>query len=103
MTLHKKKFINEVKSRIKNIFYSSKEGYRVLIVEKHRVEGFMQSGVFLGLISNDELYDVMQEVHMSVFDMSIEERQKINEIKWNDDQIDYGGYEIPSFLRGDKK
>jgi len=103
MTLHKEKFINEVKSRIKKIFDSSKEGYRVLSVEKHRVEGFMQAGVFLGIISNNELYDVMQEVHMSVFDMSIEERQKINEIKWNDDQIDYGGYEIPSFLREDKK
>ena len=103
MMLHKGKFINEVKHRLKTIFNSSKEGYRVLSVEKHRVEGFMQAGVFLDLISNEELYDVMQEVHMSVFDMSIEERQKINEIKWNDEQIDYGGYEIPSFLRGDKK
>ena len=103
MTLHKGKFINEVKHRIKTIFNSSKGGYRVLDVEKNRVEGFMQAGVFLGIISNGELYDLMQEVHMSVFDMSIEDRQKINEIKWNDDQIDYGGYEIPSFLRGGKK
>ena len=103
MTLHKDKFINEVKHRLKIIFNSSKEGYRVLSVEKNRVEGFMQAGVFLGLISNEELSDVMQDVHMSVFEMSIEARQNINEIKWNDDQIDYGGYEIPSFLRGGKK
>ncbi len=103
MTLHKNKFINEVKHRLKTIFNSSKEGYRVLSVEKHRAEGFMQAGVFLGLASNEELYDVMQNVHMSVFDMSIEERQKINEIKWDDDQIDYGGYEVPSFLRGKRK
>ena len=103
MTLHKDKFINEVKHCLKTIFNSSKEGYRVLNVEKHRVEGFMQAGVFLEIVTNDELHDVMQNVHMSVFEMSIEARQKINEIKWNDDQIDYGGYEIPSFLRGGKK
>jgi len=103
MTLHKDKFINEVKHRLKTIFNSSKEGYRVLSIEKHRVEGFMQAGIFLGLVTNDELYDVMQEVHMSVFEMSIEARQKLNEIKWNDDQIDYGGYDIPSFIRNEKQ
>ena len=64
MTLHKDKFINEVKHRLKTIFNSSKEGYRVMSVEKHRVEGFMQESVFLGLISNDELYYVMQIINV---------------------------------------
>ena len=101
--IHKDKFIKEVKRRIKIIFNSSNEGFRISNIEKNRLEGFMQAGVFLKFTSNEELYDVMQEVHISVFEMSIEERKKINEIKWNDDQIDYGGYEIPSFLRGEEK
>lgn len=101
MQINKDKFINEVKRRLKDIFNSSNEGYRISGIEKHRVEGFMQAGVFLGLTSNKELYSIMQEVHLSIFNMSIEEKKKIDEIKWNDDQIDYAGYEIPSFLRRD--
>lgn len=103
MKLNKEIFIKEVMSRLNNIFNSSKEGYRISPVEKHRTEGFMQAGVFLGIASNEELYSVMQQVHLSVFEMTIEDKKKMDEIKWNDDQIDYGGYEIPSFLRGDKK
>ena len=102
MHINKDKFINEVKSRLKVIFNSSKEGYDASSIKKHRLEGFMQAAVFLDITSNEELYDVMQEVHMSVFDMSIEQRKKQNEIKWKEDQIDYAGYDIPSFLRGDE-
>lgn len=101
MQLNKEKFVEEVKCRLQNIFNSSKEGYRISSVEKNRVEGFMQAGVFLGITSNEELYSIMEQVHLSIFDMSIQDKKKIDEIKWNDDQIDYAGYEIPSFLRGE--
>ena len=66
MIIHKDKFINEVKRRIKIIFNASKEGCRVSSMEKHRVEGFMQAGVFLGIVSNEELYGVMQKEHISI-------------------------------------
>ena len=98
--MNKNKFITEIESRLTNIFTASRDGFKVSLSEKHRNEGFLQAAVFMEFISNEELYEKMNTIHISVFDVSIEEKRKADELKWKEGSIDYSTYDIPVFIRG---
>lgn len=59
----------------------------------------MQAGVFLGIATNKELSELMEDVHQSVFGESIAERRQRRSEKYHADDIDYDQYEPPTFLR----
>lgn len=98
--MNKNEFIIEIESRLKKIFTASRDGFKVSLSEKHRNEGFLQAGVFMGFISNEELYEKINTIHISVFGVSIEEKRKTDELKWKEGSIDYSAYDIPVFIRG---
>lgn len=97
--MNKNKFILEIESRLKKIFTESRDGFKVSLSEKHRNEGFLQAGVFMSFISNEELYEKMNTIHIDVFGVSIEEKRKADELKWKEGAIDYSTYDIPVFIR----
>jgi len=43
--------------------------------QKYRVEGFIQAGKVLGLLSNDDAIELMEKAHFQVFGESIETRK----------------------------
>lgn len=43
--------------------------------QKHRTEGYIQAGKVMGLISNDEVKNIMDKAHFDVFGESIESRK----------------------------
>jgi len=45
--MNKEKFLSEVTNRLSRQFHASKEGYRIADSERHRLEGFIQAGIFL--------------------------------------------------------
>lgn len=59
----------------------------------------MQAGVFLGIATNTELNELMEEIHQSVFGESIAERRQSRTGKYQEDAVDYDQYEPPTFLR----
>jgi hypothetical protein len=69
------------------------------MVDRHRLEGFMQGAVFMGLASNAELSAIMNEAHYAVFGVSIEERKKEGASLWQQDAIDYSRFEQPAYER----
>ena len=93
------KFINEVESRLTAIFKASKDGYKTPDIERHRLAGFIQAGVFLGLTSNAEMQVLMERVHQSVLGMSIKERRESKSFSWIGEDIDYAQYESPAYGR----
>jgi len=97
--MNKEDFLNEVERRLSKMFYASKEGYKNSTVDKHRLEGFMQAGVFLGLVSNKELSVLMDAIHHSVFGISIKERRDSKSDSWKNDTIDYSVYDQPTYER----
>ena len=97
--MNKNKFILEIELRLKKIFMASRDGFKVSLSEKHRNEGFLQAGVFMGFISNEELYEKMNNIHVDVFGISIEEKIKEDKLKWKEGGVDYSLYDIPVFIR----
>ncbi len=78
---------------------TSKEGYKISPVERHRLEGFMNAGVFMKLVTNTELSNFMDEIHINIFGKSIQQRKTELPNSWQEDGIDYSQYESPAFGR----
>ncbi len=99
--MNKDKYINEVEKRLSQLFLASKEGYKASPVERHRLEGFMRAGVFMGIVSNDEMSGLMNSCHQAIFGKSIEQRKAELSSHWQEEFIDYSQYEQPTYERKD--
>ena len=92
-------YINEVEKRLNQLFSASKDGYKASPVERHRLEGFMRAGVFMCVVSSDDMAQLMHSCHFSVFGKTIEQRKSELSTKWQDEAIDYSHYEQPAYER----
>jgi hypothetical protein len=97
--MNKQKFLSEVQDKLIKIFNASKEGYKVPEVQRCRLEGFIHAGVFMKLVSNAEIQELINETHLSIFNMTIEERKLSKGATWSDESIDYSQYDMPTFER----
>ncbi len=100
--MNREHYLSEVEKRLNQIFIASKEGYKAPPAERHRLEGFMAAGVFMGLASNAELAKVMNEIHVRLFGKTIEQRKKELPGSWKEEGIDYSFYDQPTFVRKDE-
>lgn len=71
----KEKFLNELRAQLRDAFQAAKAGRPVSAADKHRCEGFMQAGEFLGLVTDEELASLINSVHISVYGQSILEKR----------------------------
>jgi hypothetical protein len=98
--MNKDGYLKEVESRLLRMFKGAKEGHKAHAIERHRLEGFMQAGVFLDLTSNDELSSIMEQKHVEVFGMSISERESEMQEGWKGvKKMDYSYFDKPTFER----
>jgi len=94
-------YLSEVEKRLKRIFIAAREGYKVSPVERHRLEGFMSAGVFMGHVTNAELAELMDKVHVNIFGKTIGQRKAELPGSWQEEVIDYSQYDQPTFERKD--
>lgn len=97
--MQKKAYINEIETRLRRLFSASRDGYQVADMERHRLEGFIQAGVFMHITTNDEMSKLMESIHVSVFGRSIAGRKSERMIIWPETVIDYSQYEQPAYER----
>lgn len=71
----KDKFLNALQKQLSEAFTAVKAGQRISIEDKYRCEGFMQAGVELGLVTDDEVSQLINSVHVSIYGESIAERR----------------------------
>lgn len=95
----KEKYLHEVETRLARMFRASRDGHKAAPVERHRLEGFIQAGTFLGLATSDELKSLMDRVHLDIFGKTIEERQSEQTTSWVPENLDYSQYEQPAYER----
>lgn len=95
----REEYLEEVETRLARMFRASKDGHKASPVERHRLEGFIQAGSFLGLASKVELQSLMERVHFDIFGKTIDERQSDQAVLWNSEAIDYTQYEAPAYDR----
>jgi hypothetical protein len=91
--------VGEVEKRIKKMFTAAKEGYKAAPVERHRLEGFMQAGVYIDLVSNAELSELMESVQLNVYYQTIAKRRAASSTSWQNEAIDYSQYDQPAYMR----
>jgi len=96
---HKELYLNEVRGRLIKLFEVSKAGYKLPDIERHRLEGFIQAGVFLNLATNVEMSELMESLHLKFFGKTIEARKKDKSGSWQEISIDYARYEQPTYER----
>ena len=97
--MNKSTFLREVETRLSRLFSASRAGQKIAPVDRHRLEGFMQAGVFLGLVNRSELSGLMENTHLRIFGQTIAERRATDAMSWSDERIDYSGYDSPSYTR----
>lgn len=97
-----KKFVKEVDARLRMMFNAISEGAQYTEVERARLSGFMQAGVFLGLASKRELDTLMAQVHIDELGETIEERRKRKGENWREESPDFSVYDRPAFERNDR-
>ena len=97
--MDKEQFLNEVTRQLRIIFDAIHEGYKPPEVLKHRCEGFMRAGVYLGVVKNLELSELMEDTHLDVVGMTIDERKAKHREHFKDEEINYSQYESPSYER----
>ncbi|AQQ66522.1 hypothetical protein Mag101_01815 [Microbulbifer agarilyticus] len=93
------KFAEEVARRLRQLFANSKLGMQIPVVERHRLEGFMQAGIYLGINSKTELAQLMEEIHIEVFGKTIAEHKAEAPNAWVFEEIDYRQFDTPAYER----
>jgi hypothetical protein len=89
----------EVNNRLTKLFRASKEGYKIPDIDRHRLEGFMQAGIFMKIVTPAEMSALMEDVHYSIFGKTIRERKSEKPTNWSDIEIDYAKFDQPTYLR----
>ncbi|MCK7598933.1 hypothetical protein M0G74_16790 [Microbulbifer sp. CAU 1566] len=97
--MDKPTFLNEVERRFTQLFKASKGGYAIPPAERHRLQGFMQAGVFMNLCNRSELNAIMEKTHLAIFRKTIEERKLDTPVSWIYEETDYSLYETPAYER----
>ena len=97
--MDKNDYLAEVNRRLTKLFRASKEGYKAPDIDRHRLEGFMQAGIFMGVATPVEISVLLEDAHYSVFGKTIKERKSEKSANWSDFDINYDKFDSPTFLR----
>ncbi|GMQ55099.1 hypothetical protein [Halopseudomonas aestusnigri] len=92
-------YLSEIEQRLRKHFSASRDGYKLPDQDRHRLEGFMQGAVFMGFATSQQLADLMERVHFSVFGKTIAERRESSASLWQQATIDYNHYDQPAYER----
>jgi len=97
--MDKNDYLIEINKRLTKLFKASKEGYRILDIDRYHLEGFMQAGIFMKIATPAEMSALMEDVHYSIFGKTIRERRSEKSTTWSDIEIDYDKFDSPTYLR----
>lgn len=73
--MDKQQFLDACYEQLILIFSNAKERQKD-DKQKHRTEGFIEAGKYMGVINAADAQDLMERAHMQVFDESIQARQQ---------------------------
>ena len=95
----KNDYLAEISSRLDKMFRASKEGYKIPDIDRHRLEGFMQAGIYMKIATPAEMAELLDHAHYSVFGKSIQDRKSEISANWSDIEIKYDKFDSPTYLR----
>jgi len=75
MSAIKKQFLKQLESQLRETMSAARTGAKITDQDKYRCEGYMQAGVELELVTDEEIQDLIKGVHLSVYGESIVARR----------------------------
>jgi len=76
----KEKFLKNLEQQLHETMNTAKTGLKISAADKYRCEGFMQAGVELEIVSDEEIQQLIKTVHESVYGESIIARRSKEKI-----------------------
>lgn len=65
----------------------------------HEITGFLKGSELLGNFTTEELQAIIDEEHITAFDITREERQLKQKLTTADDEQDWDKYDVPPKMR----
>jgi len=65
----------------------------------HEITGFLEAGKVLSNVTTEELQAIIDEEHIKAFDITRKERQIKQKLATEDDEQDWGKYDVPPKMR----
>lgn len=75
MSKMKNKFIKQLEAQLRETMNAARAGAKIADEDKYRCEGYMQAGVELELVTDEEIQDLIKGVHLSVYGETIVARR----------------------------
>lgn len=97
--MNKERYLAEIEIRLLKHFSASREGYKAPAEDRHRLEGFMQGAAFMGFATSQDMAELMERAHLTVFGKTIEQRRVEHGSLWQDSVINYDKYDQPAYER----
>jgi hypothetical protein len=97
--MNRNAFTTEVEKKVIRIFTAEKNGQVPTVEQTSQLQGFIQAGIFLGLVKLSEMQQLMENVHMSVYGQTMEKRKLEQPGSWSARAIDYSIYDSPTYTR----
>ena len=96
-------FVRESERRLRAMYRAIAQGVQYTEVERARLTGFMQAGLFLGLATKGEFDQLVARIHLEELGETMEERRNCKGEQWISDQPDFSQYDRPTFERKKSK
>jgi len=97
--MNRNAFVTEVEKKVRKIFTAEKNGNVPTVEQTSQLQGFIQAGIFLGLVKLSEMQKLMESVHISVYGQTMEKRKLEQPGSWSARAIDYSIYDSPTYTR----
>ncbi|NIB39083.1 hypothetical protein HBA55_05770 [Pseudomaricurvus alkylphenolicus] len=94
----KENYLNALSERLTRFYQDIQVKDKLDDIEKHRIEAFIEAALVSGLAAKDELQDVIDAVHFSVFGRTLEEQAQYRK-ETMAASGDYSMFDKPAWVR----
>ena len=86
--MNKQSYIDEVNKRLSSFYAVTNTSRGMNLGQKYRLEGFLDAGILMGLVTYKELDEIIEAKHMSILGESITERKERKRYSHKSEQFD---------------
>ena len=93
---HRTTYLNTIRDNVTELYAiqdSKSDSYLRL---KNRLDGFMNAGIVIGIVSNAAVKEIVDDVHMKVFGMTIKQRSVELKLGSKATDVDWDLYDTPT-------
>jgi hypothetical protein len=99
MTDQKGQFLAECERRLRQTYRGLAQGLDKTAARKDVTSGFIQAGLYLHLITRNQIDELIDRVHLEEFGETIEQRRERKGTSWSKDALDFEVFDSPAYER----